>query len=298
MTKIIRRIGLLLGGISAERDVSLRSGKNVHNALLELGYDVVLIDPKTDDIPENVDFVYNALHGKGGEDGVIQGVLESMGIAYSGPGVLACAVCMDKRMTKYILVANDVPTPMFAWVTALKDCAALTIPYPRIIKPCNEGSSMGVEIVDTEVEMIDSVNRGLLQYGTLLVEQLVIGKEVTVGLIGNQPIVLPILELIPKNRFYDFEAKYTPGMTEFVLPARLNSETQKKVNDYAKKAFHVLGCKGVSRIDFIIDKNNQPMMIEVNTSPGMTDQSDLPAQAKAYGFSFSQLVQEIITGSL
>jgi D-alanine-D-alanine ligase len=298
MVKEIRKIGVLNGGDSSEREISLRSGKNVLTGLKNLGYEVINIDPQSDPIPKDIDFAYITLHGKGGEDGTIQAILESKNIPYSGPGVLASALAMDKVMTKYVLLANHIPTANFQVIDIKTNLANINLKFPLILKPRQEGSSIGIEIIDSEIELKDKVKTALEKYPQIFIEEYLEGKELTVGVIGKDFLALPILELVPQNRFYDFEAKYTAGMTKFILPAPLDRATESKVINLAKKTFQVIGCKGVSRIDFILDKQNNPFVIEVNTSPGMTDQSDLPAQAKSAGISFEQLLQTIIDGSI
>ena len=294
------KIAVLCGGMSSEREVSLRSGKNVHAALLRLGYKNAQIVDVNDNIANNLvgfEFVYNTLHGKYGEDGCIQGLLEIMKIPYSGCGVMSSSVCMNKEYTKRIMSTAGIP--LITSVYLLKDEdpieKVLDLKYPLMIKPVSEGSSFGMSKVNNQNELIKAVELARKYNSEVLIEEYLTGVSATVGVLEKDgvPFATEILELRPKNEWYDYEAKYTKGMTEFILPAELSDDMTKKVKEIAVKAFKSCGCSGVSRIDFLIT-DNTPYVLEINTNPGMTDTSDLPAQAAAGGISYDELVDMIL----
>ncbi|MGM0608175.1 MAG: D-alanine--D-alanine ligase family protein [Candidatus Muiribacteriota bacterium] len=298
-----KKIGLLMGGKGREREISLRSGKNIKKALMNLGYQVYVFD--TDDNllvnlrKNNIDKVYNALHGNFGEDGTIQGMLDLYNIKYTGSKVLGSAICMNKNITKKIISDYKIPTPQS--ILLKKEAfdktgiSQLNIDFPVIAKPNQEGSSISVEILEKEKELINYLQKNLEVYKEILIEKYIQGREFTVGVIGCENLtVLPILELKPENRFYDYEAKYTPGMTEFIFPDDIGGPVKQKIESICLKTHQVCQCYGVSRIDLILDKNNSPWIIEVNTSPGMTLQSDLPAQAEKAGIKFDTLIEKIL----
>ena len=301
-------IGVLCGGLSGEREVSLRSGANVFAALTRRGYTAVQIDVGRDAAAQihkaGITLAYIALHGAYGEDGCIQGLLEIMGIPYSGSGVLASALGMNKIATKRLLQSAGIATPPFyaidtATAEVVRDCAA-ELGFPLVVKPASEGSSINVTIVhDTETLMHD-IDAVCSQYGNALVEKFIAGDEVTTGVLGYDDCteVLPVLGLIPENEFYDYEAKYTRGMTRFVLPAELEHETYASVQATAGLVHRTLGCHGVSRVDSIVDQDGNAWVIEINTAPGMTETSDLPAQAAEYGIDFEELVERILLYAL
>lgn len=301
-----KKICVLMGGRSGEREVSLRSGKNVYDSLHRQGFDVIKAD-LTDDLighlkKEKVDLVYVALHGKYGEDGTVQGLLEVAGIHYTGSKVLASALAMNKVAAKYIFDAVGIPTPRYLKLdpkaTAEEEAAKIVriFPFPLVLKPVSEGSSLGVSVVKTAAELKKALLADQPKFGEMFVEEFIMGKEVTVGIIGTGPEMraLPILELSPKNEFYDFKAKYTPGMTDFILPARLAKPLYKKTQMIALDAHRALGCYGLSRVDLIVGRDHIPYVTEVNSIPGMTDQSDLPAEAAEAGISFDELVVRIL----
>ena len=294
--KPIKSIAVIAGGTSSEREVSLRSGANVLKALLSLGYTARILDPSKEEISaDEFDFAFLALHGKGGEDGSIQGVLEWKGIPYSGSGILASAIACNKIVTKKLLLADGLPTAPFVELQSLLDLSKVQS-FPVVIKPALEGSSIGVFMVSSEKELRIKYDEMSEQFSHLFVESYIKGREITVSLLDDH--VYPILELIPKNTFYDFEAKYTAGMTQFLLPSPLGTELEATVKRLAKRAYDLVGCRGAVRVDMIIDTHNSPYILELNTIPGMTDTSDLPAQAQAAGISFDQLINQIIHASL
>ncbi len=301
------KIAVLCGGLSNEREVSLRSGRNVFKALIELGYkNVTLIDVDRNIasilVDTKIEFAINMLHGRYGEDGCIQGVLEFLNIPYSGCKVKASSICMDKIMTKKVL--STIPEiPLIKSVNVTKDDYREKIKelnYPIIIKPANEGSSIGMTKVDTENELDSAINEALKCDDEILVEEYLQGESATVGVLEKRNdngeveiFATPILGFKTKTQWYDYEAKYTKGLTEFILPADFSQELTKKIQDLAIKAHKACSCKGVSRVDFLV-YNNIPYILEINTNPGMTDTSDLPAQANEMGIDYNSLVELIL----
>ena len=298
------KIAVLCGGMSSEQEVSRRSGKNCYDALQRLGYKNAKLVEVTENIANDLkgfDIAYNALHGKYGEDGCIQGLLELLKIPYTGCGVMASAVCMNKEYTKRILsTCPDIPLIKSAFVKKGEDVKEKTkdLKYPLITKPVSEGSSFGMTKVNTPDELEKAYQDAIKYNDDVLIEEYLVGICATVGILEgeNGLFATEILELRPKNEWYDYEAKYTKGMTEFILPAELSEDMTKQVKEIAMKAFDIAGCKGVSRVDFLI-VNNIPYVLEINTSPGMTETSDLPAQANAMGINYDNLVQIILNGA-
>ena len=294
------KIAVLCGGMSSESEVSLRSGKNCYEALKRLGYEnaqLVVVDSNIAHILKGYDFAYNALHGKYGEDGCIQGLLEIMKIPYSGCGVMSSSVCMNKEYTKRLLQPAGVPLIKSVFIRANDDIIEKTreLNFPLMIKPVCEGSSFGMSKVDDDVQLVNAVENARKYNPDVLVEEYLVGVCATVGVLekDGKLFATEILELRPKNEWYDYEAKYTKGMTEFILPAEISEDLTKEVKALAVKAFEACGCSGVSRVDFLI-VNNIPYVLEINTSPGMTDTSDLPAQAAACGIGYDELVELIL----
>lgn len=300
------KIAVLSGGLSSEAEVSRRSGKGCYEALKRLGYtNVELVEVDTNIANKlkegKYDVAYNALHGKYGEDGCIQGILELLQIPYTGCGVMSSAVCMNKEYTKRILsTCSDIPLIKSAFVKKGEDVKEKTkdLKYPLITKPVSEGSSFGMTKVNTPEELEKAYLEAIKYNDDVLIEEYLVGICATVGILEgeNGLFATEILELRPKNEWYDYEAKYTKGMTEFILPAELSPEMTKQVKEIAMKSFEIAGCKGVSRVDFLI-VNNIPYVLEINTSPGMTETSDLPAQANAMGINYDNLVQIILNGA-
>jgi len=292
--------------MSSEAEVSMRSGKGCYEALQRLGFknsELVVVDK---DIAEtlkkgNYDYAYNALHGKYGEDGCIQGVLEILQIPYTGCGVMASSVCMNKEYTKRMLaVDSEIPLIKSVFVRKGDDVktAVEGLKYPLITKPVSEGSSFGMTKVNTPDELENAYNEAVKFNDDVLIEEYLVGIGCTVGVLENdgKPFATEILELRPKNEWYDYEAKYTKGMTEFILPAEISAEMTAKVKEIAVKAFEITGCSGVSRVDFLI-VNDIPYVLEINTSPGMTETSDLPAQAAVMGIDYDNLVLAILNSA-
>lgn len=297
------RIAVLCGGMSSEKEISLRSGKNCHAALLRLGYKNAVLVEVDENIAQTLkdggfEYAYNALHGKYGEDGCIQGLLEILKIPYTGCGVMSSSVCMNKEYTKKIL-STDKEIPLIKSVFIRKDDDILEtvkgLQYPLMVKPVSEGSSFGMSKVENEQELIKAVNEAQKFNPDVLVEEYLVGVCSTVGVLENngETFATEILELRPKNEWYDYECKYTKGLTEFILPAQLSDEMTKRVKEIAVKAYKLANCSGVSRVDFHI-VGDIPYILEINTSPGMTDTSDLPAQAGCMGIDYDTLVLLIL----
>lgn len=299
MTKVL----VLMGGISTEREVSLRSGSAVAEALQTKGYEVSSLDITKESIGKiqeiNPDVVFLALHGKYGEDGCIQGMLEWMGYPYTGPGVASSAICMDKILTKKILVHHGIPTPKFMEFRSFDDSVKGTIlenfSLPVVLKACCQGSSIGVSIVNDEAQLKKEIEDTFKYGDKLLVEEFIEGTELTVPIVGNESYrALPVIEITSENEFYDFESKYTQGMCQHIIPARIDEATYKAVEEAALSAYGVAECRGFSRVDVIIDKDNNPYVIEINTIPGMTSMSLFPDSARFAGIEFPELLDEIV----
>ena len=301
-----KRVAVLMGGKSAEREVSLRTGDRVIGALEAQEFSVFVIDPIDLDwldrlLSADVDIAFLALHGKGYEDGTIQGVLESFDIPYTGSGILASAIAMNKIVSKKIFETANIPTPKFFTFDPSRDVVAQCqvvadqLGFPVVVKPITEGSSIGVSMVNDVSELQRISIETAKEFGGVFFEQYISGMEISVGLLGIEELrALPILELVPKRDFYDYEAKYTAGMTEFVIPARLLETTTELVQKIALNAHRSVGCRGFSRVDMLVGEFDQPYVIEINTLPGLTELSALPAQAKAAGISYNQLIGQIL----
>jgi D-alanine--D-alanine ligase len=294
-----KRIGVLYGGRSTERGISLLSGKAVLKSLQEMGFDAVGIDAGPNTAAElkkqKVDLAYIALHGPWGEDGTMQGLLEIMGIPYSGCGVLASALAMNKTFTKRVLDAEGLPTAK--WFVAEKG-GKKTVPprFPVVVKPPSQGSAIGVSIARTAKEYERALRASFTYEPTALVEAYIPGTEVTVGVLGDR--ALPVVEIVPDGAFYDFTSKYQPGKSRHLIPPRLERGVVKKIESLALKTFRALGCRAVARVDMIVDGKGRPWILEVNTIPGMTETSLLPDEARAAGIGFGELILKIIEYSL
>ncbi len=297
------KIAVLCGGMSSEREVSMRSGKGCFDALKRLGFsntELVVVDENIAQTLKDgkFDIAYNALHGKYGEDGCIQGLLEILKIPYTGCGVMASAVCMNKEYTKRMLgVCPEIPLIKSVFVRKGEDVFEKTkdLKYPLITKPVCEGSSFGMTKVNKKEELAAAYAEASKFNNDVLIEEYLVGIGTTVGVLERDgvPFATEILELRPKNEWYDYEAKYTKGMTEFILPAEISDELTKKVKALAVKAYETVGCSGVSRVDFLI-VDEIPYILEINTSPGMTETSDLPAQSDVMGIDYDNLVLLIL----
>ncbi len=294
------KIAVLCGGMSSEREISLRSGKNVLAALHRLGYKNAEIVDVSENIMNDLkgfEYAYNTLHGKYGEDGCIQGVLEILKIPYTGCGVMSSAICMNKEYTKKVMGTAGLPLITSVYLLPNEDPIKKVedLHYPLMIKPVSEGSSFGMSKVNNDEELVKAVEEARKYNAEILIEEYLVGIAATVGVLekDGKAFATEILELRPKNEWYDYEAKYTKGLTEFILPAELSAEMTEKVKWNAVKAFEVCGCSGVSRVDFLI-VDDIPYILEINTNPGMTDTSDLPAQAAACGIDYDNLVDMVL----
>ncbi|MBK8189620.1 MAG: D-alanine--D-alanine ligase [Vampirovibrionales bacterium] len=301
------RIAVLCGGLSSERDVSLRSGQNCYDALLRLGYHrTVLIDVDRRIaerlLQEDAEIAFLALHGRYGEDGAIQGMLEILGIPYTGCGIAASALAMDKDLTKRLLMQAGLPVlpsltvRLTAGAQAALKAVETRCPLPAMVKPINEGSSVGMSRIERIEDLGGALELAASKARVAMIEQYVEGRSMTIGVIDIEgaPTALPVLELRTPSGWYDYEAKYTEGKTEFILPAELPPEASERLQQAALAAHRALGCHGVSRTDVVVDDQLRFYLLEVNTIPGMTSLSDLPAQAHAMGIGYDALVEIIL----
>ena len=290
------RVAVLYGGCSAERDVSLCSGKKIYGALKKNGIQCKLIDAASNLIEQllnyNPDWAFIALHGTGGEDGAIQGLLKHMNIAYPGCDVLSSALAMDKYRSKLLWQSVGLPTPDFHLVDseeALQHCDYL---LPAVVKPSQEGSSVGITLVNRAVDLYDAWVEASKHHGSVLVESYVDGAEFTVSILNGQ--ALPVIRIDVEGGMYDYEAKYLSEKTRYILPCGLSVSQEQELQALALTAFSVLGCVGLGRVDFMQDSKGQFWLLEVNTIPGMTDHSLVPMAAKMAGIDFEELVMRVL----
>jgi D-alanine-D-alanine ligase len=350
-----KKIGVFMGGISTEREVSLRSGAAIYSALKGLSYNAVGITitnqssvnsqqsseqslvnshsslvkpsdqcpvtsdqkndqrPVTDDLSTNSSFItcypsqicevlngegvemaFIALHGGYGENGSIQGMLEVLGIPYTGSGVLASALAMDKEASKKIFIYHNIPVAAFVVLSKEQRAKRIEFNLPWVVKPATEGSSVGVSIVREEVRFREALEKAFSFGSRVIVEKFIGGKEIHIGILNDT--VLGGVEVRPSLEFYNYEAKYTAGLTKYILPPEIGTEAYKKAKDIALSAHIALGCKGATRVDLRVDSEGNPYVLEVNTIPGMTEMSLLPKIARLAGFDFSGLIEEILRG--
>lgn len=296
------KIAVLLGGISAEREVSLNSGNAVLEALLNQGYDAHPIDPKEYNVAnlkkDGFHRVFNILHGRGGEDGTMQGLLEQIGLPYTGCGVMASALTMDKMRTKMLWKAFGLPVADMEVVTRETfseldpQPVVAKLGLPLMVKPSLEGSSVGLTKVKAVEELKSAVEYALKFDNTILIEEWLDGDELTVPVLDNQ--VLPAIRIVPEGEFYDYEAKYISDNTQYFCPAGLTPEREQALAILVKRAYDAVGCRGWSRIDVMCDAKGNFRLVEVNTNPGMTSHSLFPKSAATVGISFEQLVVKIL----
>jgi D-alanine-D-alanine ligase len=298
-----RKVGVLLGGLSSEREVSLRTGEAVLAALRERGHDAVPIYVDRDvDVAlrqEKIDVAFIALHGRFGEDGCIQGLLETLGIPYTGSDVLASALAMHKARAKELFRLNNLPTPAYYTLTAedARDLAGVhgDFGFPCVVKPVNEGSSVGITICATFAELVPAVEQALCFDDELLVERYIVGREVSVAVLDGRAI--GAVEIAPRAGFYDYANKYTKGATDYFVPPRMSPERYRGVLAQAQRASNALGCRGATRVDMIISDSGNEFILEVNTVPGLTPTSLLPKIAEAGGMSFGELCDLMLAGA-
>lgn len=304
MSKTLKqeKIAVLLGGTSAEREVSLNSGNAVLVALRKQGYDAHPIDPKIFPVAtlkeQGFDRVFNILHGRGGEDGTMQGLLEQIGLPYTGCGVMASALTMDKMRTKMLWKAFGLPVAEMEIVTTenrinLNPMAVVKkLGLPLMVKPSLEGSSVGLTKVKTVEELESAVDFALKFDRTVLIEEWLAGDEFTVPVLDGE--VLPSIKIVPEGEFYDYDAKYISDNTQYFCPAGLTEAREQELRRLVKQAYDVVGCRGWSRIDVMADVEGNFRLVEVNTNPGMTSHSLFPKSAATVGYSFEQLVEKIL----
>lgn len=294
-----KKIGVLYGGTSSEREISLKSGKAVMNAFRKMKMNAVAIDvdkKAAEKIKkEKIDVAYIALHGPIGEDGTIQGMLEVMGIPYTGCGVFASSASMDKNISKLLFKCAGVLTP--DWFTIKKfEIVPEIKKYPVVVKPVDQGSAIGISIVKKASEFAPAVKTAFKYSDEVLVEQFIKGKEITVGVLDGQ--ALPVVEIVPKGKFYDFKSKYGKGGSKHIIPARISRNSYNQAMYDAEKVYKTFKCKTLCRVDMIVDAGGKVWVLENNTVPGMTTTSLLPDEAKAAGISFEELVLKITECSL
>jgi len=302
--KKLLRIGVIAGSISSEREISLLTGENIYRSLLKSGYNTTFIDLKNDFYNDlkKINLAFLALHGRYGEDGTVQGLMEVMKIPYTGSGVLSSAIAINKILTKKILDYENILTPQYITLDIDgKNNPANTglfigekLSYPVIVKPNNEGSTIGVNIVGSDEQLEYAIEDASKYDKKILIEKYINGRELTVSVIGKDPVALPIIEIKPRSGFYDYKAKYTKGMTEYIVPAELPDELSCHISETAVKCHKVLECSGISRSDFILDSKNNAYFFELNTMPGMTATSLVPKAAGAAGIDFDLLVEIIL----
>jgi D-alanine-D-alanine ligase len=297
------RVGVIMGGTSGEREVSLRSGAAIARALVLRGHDVVLIDIAEGGDPglairrSGIDLAFLALHGRLGEDGCVQGLCELYGIPYTGSSVLGSALAMDKVKSKELFRLHNLPTPPYYTMSNADDMADLeeihgSFGFPVVVKPRGEGSSLGVSKAGSMLELAQALSSALKLDDVAIVERFVAGKEVQVGILNGR--VLGAIEIVPSKGMYDYEAKYTPGMSEYFMPARLPPTRYRGVLNLAERAADALGCTGGVRVDLLVTEGQNEYVLEVNTLPGMTETSLLPKIAAAAGYDFPSLCEAIL----
>ncbi len=299
------RVGVIAGGMSSEREVSLKTGENILESLKRSGYNADFIDPKLNNFIEKIkkiDIAFMALHGKLGEDGTVQGMLELLRIPYTGSGVLSSALVMDKILSKQIMISKNIPTPEYIEINnegsggsedEVDRAIREKIGYPVMIKPNTGGSTIGINLIKSRKVLKDGIKIASRYDRKTLIEKYITGRELTVGIIGRDPVPLPIIEIKPIHNFFDYKSKYAENMTRYKIPAPLGKELTKEILDISLKCHLVFGCYGISRVDLILD-NSVPYVLEVNTMPGMTTTSLVPMAAGAAGIKFDHLVEIIL----
>ena len=290
-----KKIAVLMGGPGEEKDVSLKSGQAIIKALNHNGYDVtsIILDTKLEKLVKDllsVDLVFLGLHGNIGENGTIQGFLDALGIIYTGSGPLSSAICMDKNISKIIAKNNGIMTPKWKLCDTVIDNAKMN--YPVIVKPNGQGSTVGLQIAHNESELKPALEYAFNYDNSVLVEEYIQGRELTVMLIDGK--AQPVCEIIPSHEFYDYECKYTAGMSKYICPAEIDDNISNYVKKISENLFDLLKCENYSRADFRMDDQNKFWFLEMNTLPGMTDTSLAPMSALAAGISFNELIDKIV----
>ena len=295
------KIAIIYGGISFERSVSIKTSKSILDNI-DKQYEIILIDFDGDlnklinaiEISK-VDLVFNALHGGDGENGVIQKLLEKKNILFTGSGSSACEIAMNKYETRNICIKNEIPVPYGILLNQNNkfDVNGHFKSGLVVLKPVNEGSSADLYVIKNNSKTLeDKIEFMIDKYGSFLVEEYIDGRELTIGIVGDS--ILPIVEIIPKNKFYDYKCKYSLGMSSYEVPAEIATDVKEKINKYSLELHHLIGCRHYSRIDVKLDSNNNIYLLEINTLPGMTQTSLLPKAARTYGITFSELIDKII----
>jgi len=313
-----KRVAVLKGGNSLERKVSLRSGAQAQGALARRGHDVVAIDAGPELVEQlrgaKLDAAFIALHGSDGEDGTVQGLLEAIGIPYTGSGPSACMRCTDKVLAKYLMREAGIPTPDFHFFRessfkALGAAAALAdverrLTFPLVVKPARQGSALGVKFARTSEQLPGAIVGALSYDRKILIERYVKGRDLAVSILdsetpGEEPVALPVVEAIPREEdFYNYESRYEIGMTTFVCPAELGADATARAQALALQTYRLLGCRGVARVDLMLDEDSDELMVlETNVVPGLTETSLLPLAADAAGIGFEELVERILASA-
>lgn len=296
------RVGILAGGPSSEREISLRSGKAVQDALVREGVDAIFLDV-TDDVCDiinrnNIDVAFIAMHGRFGEDGTVQKMLDSLGIPYTGSGAEASKAAMDKIATKKIFMDSGIPTPRYTVFENggynIEDADALGLPI--VIKPQLEGSSIGLSVVREKWALKEALDKAFVYGEKALAEEYIEGRELTVGILDDAP--LPVIEIVTKARVYDYKAKYSDPETQYLVPAPIDEKTSGRVQELGRRAHAALGCRCFSRVDMMMSSSGDIFVLEANTIPGMTERSLLPKAARATGLDFGQLCIRLIEDAL
>ncbi|GAB6035357.1 D-alanine--D-alanine ligase [Galenea microaerophila] len=297
----LSKVGVLMGGVSEERAISLNSGQQVLQALQQAGVNAEGFDVQSlmdvVQAAEQVDVVFIALHGRWGEDGQVQAILQSLNKPFTGSGVAASALAMDKLRTKLVWQGAGLPTPKFIWISPTQPFSwhhfhQAQLDFPVMVKPCHEGSSIGMKKVENEADLEAAIQQAQQFDAEVLVEQWITGREFTVGILGHEP--LPLIELETQRAFYDYQAKYEADDTRYHCPVHLPAGKEQQIQKLARQAFETLGAQGWGRIDVMLDQELNPYLIELNTVPGMTDHSLVPMAAKHAGLGFSALVLRIL----
>ncbi|MCS7152085.1 MAG: D-alanine--D-alanine ligase [Endomicrobia bacterium] len=301
------KIAVLYGGFSSERNISLKTGRAVFENLKKWkDFDVKLVDLKKEYCLEQVlslkkqriDLVFIALHGKFGEDGKLQTLLDTLGIKYTGADSTSSMIAMNKHLTKILLKGNGIPTPEWENINSIEEIEHIKLKPPIVVKPSDEGSTIGVSVVRNKNELAFAVRKALRYSTTVIIEKFINGKEITVPILDSE--ILPMIEIVPRlSEYYDFKSKYSKGGSQHIIPPQVDRKMISKIADIARKAARVIGCEILCRIDLILDKDrNTPYVLEVNTIPGMTPTSLLPEAASYCGITFPELVRKIVFSSL
>lgn len=294
-----KKVGVLYGGLSSERNISIKSGKAVLKALKKLKINACGIDVNgnvTEKIKKaKIDIAYMALHGPMGEDGSMQGLLEIMGIPYTGCGVFASSASMDKDVSKKLFKCAQINTP--EWIALKKyEPVPKISKYPVVVKPVSQGSAIGITVVKKFSEFEKAAKEAFKYDNQIIIEQFIKGKEITAGIINGQ--AMPVIEIVPKGKFYDYKSKYDKGGSKHIIPARISKKAENTAKKYAKIIFETFKCRAICRVDMIVDKNDKVWVLENNTIPGMTETSLFPDAAKKMNLNFEKLVLKILESSL